>query len=245
LKLAEVHRWIQTKIDKTLNYYKEFGLWKTILRFCESLGIFKKRVFIFFELDLKDFIFGKKNNHHIDLVRVGKEDLEKVGKYLYEWFEKDEALKSLEAGNVLFTVKDGEKMIYYEWTEFKKIDLPYLDLSFFIPDDTAHNGYNYTEPEYRRKGIASKAKLLTLKYQRENGIQRAFCIIPPNNTESLRFNKKVGFKEYQTVFYWRLLFLKYYCVKDYHTGSQKVFWGSGKATQELWKTFLKIGPDRS
>jgi len=243
LKYSDVHQWIQTKIHKTLNYYREFGLWKTILRFIENSGIFKRRVFIFFEMELKDSISAQEQNHRINLIRVGKEDIEKVDEYLYGWFEKEEALKHLEAGNVLFTVKDGEKMIYYEWTEFKKIDLPYLDLSFFIPDGTAHNGFNYTEPEYRGKGIASKAKLLTLKYQRENGIQRAFCIIPPNNTESLRLNKKVGFKEYQTVTYWKFLFLKYYCVKDSHTGSQKVIWGSGKATQELWKTFSKIGPD--
>ena len=245
MKYSEVHRWIQTKIQKTRNYYKEFGFWKTILRFLENIGVFKRRVFTFLEMELKDSISAQGQNHGVNLVRLGKEDLEKVGKYLYEWYEKEEALKCLEAGNVLFTVKDGHKMIYYEWTEFKKIDLPYLDLSFFIPDGTAHNGYNYTEPEYRRKGIASKAKLLTLKYQQENGIQRAFCIIAPYNVESLKFNKKFGFKEYQIVLYWRLLFIKYYCVKDYHTGSQKVFWGSGRATQELWKTFSKIGPDRS
>jgi ribosomal protein S18 acetylase RimI-like enzyme len=203
--------------------------------------VFKRRVFIFFELELKNSISDQEHIPNIDLVRVRKEDLEKVGEYLYEWFKKEEALKRLEAGNVLSVVKDGEKIIYYEWTEFKKIDLPYIDLSFYIPDDTAHNGYNYTDPEYRGKGIASKAKLLTLKYQRENGIQRAFCIIPPNNTESLRLNKKVGFKEYQTVIYWRFLFLKHYCVKDYHSSSQKVFWGSGRATQGLWKTFSKIG----
>jgi RimJ/RimL family protein N-acetyltransferase len=207
--------------------------------------VFKKRVFIFFELELKNYISVPEYNHHIDLIRVRKEDLEKVGDYLYEWYEIEKALKHLKVGNVLFTVKDGDRMIYYEWTEFKKVDLPYLDLSFFIPDDTAHNGYNYTEPEYRRKGIASRAKLQTLKYQQENGIQKAFCIIPPDNGESLKFNKKFGFKEYQIVSYWKLLFLKYYCVKDYHTSSQKVFWGSGRTTQELWKTFSKIGSDGS
>lgn len=245
MKLLGVFRLIQTEIDKTGDFYREFGLWKTVLRFIENMGVFKKRVFTFLEMELKDSISVQEQAPGIHLVRVGKEDLEKVGKYLYEWYEKKEALKHLEAGNVLFTVKKGNKMIYFEWTEFKNIDLPYLGLSFFIPDGTAHNAYNYTVPEYRGKGIASRAKLLTLNYQRENGIRRAFCVIPPNNTVSLRLNKKVGFKEYQTVIYWRLLFLKYYCVKDFSTNSEKVFWGSGRATQELWRTFSKIDPDRS
>jgi len=243
LKLPEVHRLIQTKIHKTLNYYREFGLWKTILRFFESSGVFKKRVFIFLELELKDSISAQEQNHRVDLIRVGKEDLEKVDKYLYAWFEKEEALKRLEAGNVLLVVKDEEKMVFYQWVEFAKIDFPYLDLSFFIPDGTVHMAYTYTEPEYRGKGVASKAKPLVLKYLQENGFQRLFTIIEPKNAVSQRVNKKIGFKEYQTVIYWRLLFLKYYCVKDYQTGSQKVFWGSGGTTQELWKIFSKIGTD--
>ena len=174
MKLPEVHQWIQTKIHKTLDYYRKFGLWKTILRFFESSGIFKRKVFIFLELELKDSISGQEHNNSINLIRVGKEDLEKVDKYLYEWFEKDEALKSLEAGNVLLVVKDEEKMIFYQWLEFTKVDLPYLDLSFFIPDDTVYMAYMYTEPEYRRKGIASKAKPLVFKYLQEKGFRRTF-----------------------------------------------------------------------
>jgi GNAT superfamily N-acetyltransferase len=243
LKLAEVHRWIQTKMDKTRDYYRKFGLWKTILNFFDRRGIFKRKVFIFLELELEDSISDQEPKSSVDLVRVGKEDLKNVDKYLYEWFEKEEALKSLEAGNVLLVVKDEEKMIFYQWLEFTKVDLPYLDLSFFIPDGTVYTAYMYTEPEYRRRGIASRAKPLMFNYLKENGFRRTLSIIASNNTESLRLNKKVGFKEYQTVIYWRLLFLKYYCVKDYPTGSQKVFWGSGRATQELWKTFSKIGSD--
>ena len=245
MKLPEVYQLIQTKIHKTRDYYRKYGLWKTILRFFDRSGVFKKKVFIFLELELKDSISAQEHNNSINLVRARKEDIENVEEYLYEWFEKDEALKRLEAGNVLFVVKDWEKMIFYQWVEFTKIDIPYLDLSFFIPDDAVYMAYMYTEPEYRGRGIASKAKPLVYKYLQERGCRRTFYIITPDNEVAQRINKKVGYKEYQTVIYWRLLFLKYYCVKDFQTGSQKVFWGGGGTTQELWKTFSKISPDRS
>jgi len=245
LKLLGVSRLIQTEIDKTGNFYREFGLWNTVLRFIENMGVFKRRVFIFLEMELKDSISVQEQAPGIHLVRVGKEDLEKVGKYLYKWFEKEEALKRLEAGDVLLVVKDEEKMVFYQWIDFGEIDLPYLDLSFFIPDGTACMAYMYTEPEYRGKGVASKAKPLVFKFLRKNGILRAFSVIAPNNAESLRINNKFGFKEYQTVTYWRFLFLKYYWVKDFPTDSRKVFWGSGRASQELWRTFSKINPNGS
>ena len=244
MKLLGVFQLIQTEIHKTRNYYREFGLWKTILRFLENIGVFKRRVFTFLEMELKDSISAQEQNHGIHLVRVGNEDLEKVDKYLYEWFEKEEALKRLEAGNVLLVVKDEEKMVFYQWFDMsKKIDLPYLDLSFFIPDDTVYMVHMYTEPAYRGKGIATRAKPLIFKYMRENGIRKLFSIIASSHEESLHINRKVGLIEYQIVIYWRLLFLKYYCVKDLHTDSRKVFWGSGRTTQELWRTFSKINPD--
>lgn len=242
MELPAVHQLIQTKIHKTQDYYRKFGFWKTILRFFESSGVFKRKVFIFFELELKDSISDQEHNHSIDLVRVRKEDLKNVDQYLYEWFEKEEALRRLEAGNVLLTVKDEGKMIFYQWLELRRVDIPYLDLSFSIPDDTAYMAYMYTETEYRGMGIASKAEPLVLKYLQENGCRRIFLIITPNNAVSYRVYKKIGFKEYQTVIYWKLFFLKYYCVKDYIGGSQKIFWGSRMITQELWKIFSKIGP---
>ena len=61
MKLPEVYQLIQTKIHKTLDYYREFGLWKTILRFFESSGVFKKRELVFLEMDLKDSISAQEH----------------------------------------------------------------------------------------------------------------------------------------------------------------------------------------
>lgn len=243
MKLPGVFRFIQTEIDKTRNFYREFGLWKTILRFLENIGVFKRRVFTFLEMELKDSVSVQEQDHGIHLVRAGKEDLEKVGPYLYEWFEKEEALRRLDAGNVLLVVKDGEKMVFYQWFDMsRKIDLPYLDLPFSMPDGTVYMVHMFTEPAYRGKGIATRAKPLIFKYMQENGIRKLLSIIASSHEESLHINRKVGLIEYQIVNYLRFLFLKYYCVKDLHTDSRKVFWGSGRASQELWRTFSKINP---
>jgi RimJ/RimL family protein N-acetyltransferase len=240
LKVAEVYQLIRIKIQKTRDYYKRHGLWKLILLFFDLSGVFKKKVLIFFELELKDSVSGQKNDDDIDLVRVEKEDIEHTPQYFDGWFKKDKALKRLEEGRVLFAVKDEEQRIFYQWVEFEKVDIPFLDLSFFVPDETAYITYMYTVPEYRGKGIASKGKLLVLKYLRDCGYRRILVVIQPHNAASRRVNKKVGFNEYQTVIYLKFLFLKYYCVKDYDTSQKKVSWHIREIDQELWKTFSKI-----
>lgn len=212
-----------------------------MLLFLALSGVFKKRDLIFFELALEDLIPDQKPDIGMSLVRVTKEDIETTDNYFDGWFKKGEALKRLQQGCVLFAVKDKEKRIFYQWLEFQTVDIPFLDLSFSLPDDTACMAYIYTVPEYRGKGFASKAKPLILHYLRKWGYRKIVLTIEPYNTASQRVNKKAGFKAYQTVSYVRLFFLKYYCVKDYETGRKKAFWHIRGAHQELWKTFSKLG----
>ncbi len=241
MKLTEVYQLIQRKMYNTHKYYDKHGLWKTILAIFEHTGVFKYRVLIFFELKVEDPISGQKAGKSIELVRLAKDDIEQIDEYCDGWFKKDEALRRLEQGRVLFVVKEDEKMAFYQWLEFTKVDIPYIDLSFSIPDDTAYMAYIYTVPDYRGKGIASNAKPLVLNYLREQGYRRILLVITPENAASQRVNKKAGFKEYQTIFYLKLLFLKYYRVKDYGTNRKKRFWHITGTDQELWKTFSKLG----
>ncbi len=241
MRFAEVYQLIQRKIHNTWEYYSKHGCRKTIRAIFEHTGVFKNRALIFFELELEDSISGQKFDNSIELVRLTKEDIEHTGEYVDGWFKKDEALRRLEQGRVLFVVKKDEKMVFYQWLEFTKVDIPYIDLSFSISDDTVCMAYIYTVPDYRGKGIASNAKPFVLDYLRTQGYQKILLMITPENTASQRVNKKVGFKAYQTVLYIKILGLKYYCVKEYETRQRKVFWAMKNSPQELWRTFSKIG----
>jgi RimJ/RimL family protein N-acetyltransferase len=98
----------------------------------------------------------------------------------------------------------------------------------------------YTTPEFRGKGLASIIKLLQLQFLKEQGYQRVFNTIRSNNIASLKVDKKVGTKKYQTVIYRKIFFLKYYCVRDYDTNKRKRFWYIKGMDQKLWKHFSKI-----
>jgi RimJ/RimL family protein N-acetyltransferase len=110
-----------------------------------------------------------------------------------------------------------------------------------IPDKVAYSLGMYTVPGFREKGLASKLRLRQLQFLKRHGYQRVFLAITPNNLASQKVSRKCGFKEYQTVIYRRILFLKYYCVKDYNTNKMKRFWYIQGIDQKLWKTFSKIG----
>ncbi|GAK56882.1 predicted acetyltransferase [Candidatus Vecturithrix granuli] len=240
MKAIKMYQTIRTKYRNLYEYYQKYGLRKAIVLIIEYTGLFKKRVLVFFEQELQ--VHPTPNNDHdIELVRLEKKDIEPIDQYCDGWFPKEEALRRLEQGRVLLVVKDRETNTFYQWLEFSKVDIPYLDLSFSIPEHTACMAYIYTVPEYRGRGIASRAKLPVLQYLREHGYYRIFLMIKPDNAPSQRVNKKAGFKEYQTVFYLKLCFLKYYSVRDCETNRKKIFWGTTAVDQELWKTFSKIG----
>lgn len=240
MRFTQIQEFIRFKAYKTRNYCRNYGLWKSILHFFECLGFtFKNLELVLFEINIDDTSFTQKNENTIDLARVEKEDIENAKEYLDEWFSRDNALKRLEKGHLLFVVKDGDKMIFYQWVELKEVSIPFIDLSFSIPDDKAYMAYIYTVPDYRGKGIASKAKPFILKHLQENGYRKVFLAIAPDNLPSIRVNKKAGFKEYQTVLYRRFLFLKYYCVTDYNTNLRKVSLSIRGTDQHLWKIFSK------
>jgi RimJ/RimL family protein N-acetyltransferase len=240
----EIRTWIRVKLQNTREYYEKYGLWKSILHFFERIGLgYIKRSLIFFELNMEDWRPYQEKDPVTDFVKVEKEDLAAVDEYFDGWFDKEHAIRRLEAGHVLFAIKHKGRMIFFQWLEFQKVEIPFLELSFCIPDKTACMAYIYTVPEFRGKGVASKAKPLVLDYLRQCGYQRVFLEISPKNPISQRVNKKFGFKEYQTVIFRKFSFLRYYSVKDYYTSQRRIFWHVRTAQQRLWNTFSKIGHD--
>ncbi|MCP4402612.1 MAG: GNAT family N-acetyltransferase [bacterium] len=238
--MLEMFRVIRLKIQRACWYYKKDGLWKTLLLSWDHIGIFKYRLLIFFELDIDKAITWEKRSQTLELITLTQKTVDEIEEYWDGWFFKDQALKRLEQGRVLLITKKGSKMTFYQWLEFMKVDIPYLDLSFQIPDDTVCMAYIYTVPEYRGKGIASNAKPLVLDYLRTQGFRKIILTIAPENLASQKVNKKAGFQAYQRVRYFKIFCLRFYWVKDEEKQRKKVFWFLKNNNSAIWKTFSKL-----
>jgi len=238
-------------MNKHWIYYKDNGLKKTIPYILVRLKvifqirtlkefIYKKREFIFFELNINEKNFNLKNNDQTDLYYVKSADIENKAQYFDGWFKKRTAVKRLKKGSVLLTKKSNNKMVFFQWIDSNDAYAPPLDLTFALPNHTAYMTYIYTLPEYRGRKIAKKAKLSALKYLQESQYKNVFLIIAPENIPSINVNKFAGFNEYQTVNYRRWLFVKYYLVKDWNSDLKCVFFRISKKDLTIWKTFSKI-----
>ena len=207
----------------------------------EDTGVFIKKDRLLFELDLKnDYVPSRTASKDLRLVMIVKEDVEQADEFFDGWFKKEKVLERLEKGHVLFAVKVDGQMVFYQWIEFSVMVLPSIDLFYSLPEDTAYIAYTYTEPEYRGRGIATSAKALLLDYLYTEGYRKILLMIAPQNIASQKVNQKVGFTAYQAVNYRKILFMKYYVVKDSETGQRKVFWAMKNSPRELWRTFSKI-----
>jgi ribosomal protein S18 acetylase RimI-like enzyme len=205
--------------------------------------LLKKRELTFFEIRMGDQLPFEENEETMNLIRVEKEEIENA-EYLNcwgEWFSKTKALEYLDKGNILLVLKNEGRVIFYQALEFNKVDISAIDLLSYIPEDIAYMSHMYTIPEYRGRGVASNGKRLILKYLHELGYRRVLLYIDAHNLPSQRVSIKAGLNEYQTVFYVRFLFIKYYCVKDIDSNRKKVFWRIGKTDRELLKLFSKTG----
>lgn len=224
-------------------YYKKYGLWKLILKLISLIGIIIKREYIYFEIKLQDTIPDKKNSivSELDFVQVKKKDFENFDFPSDDKFlTKNQAFERLIGGNyILSALTNGSKIVGYVFTEFNTAHIP-GGLIVHTPDNVAYSSAMYTAPEFRGKGLASTIKLLQLHFLQEQGFHKEFFAIKPHRKASLKVVKKCGYKEYQTVFYSKIFFLKYYCVKDYDTKKRKRFWYVKGIDHKLWQHFSKI-----
>jgi ribosomal protein S18 acetylase RimI-like enzyme len=239
--LSAVHSSIRYKIQKIREYYKEYGLWKLVHYLFSRIGIIIKREYHFVELKLSDIIPYKINNSNFNLefVCVKKKDFEHFDFPSVDGrLTKNEALRRLTETNcILLALTNGNKIVCYIWYELTMAHIPFLGLSVSIPDKTAYTLAMYTVPEFRGKGLASKLKLLQLQFLKQHGYKRVFAVIRSNNIASLKVVKKYGYKTYQIVIYRKILFLKYYCVRDYDSNKRTRFWYIKGEDHKLWKHF--------
>lgn len=230
-------RLIRRKISKFYEYYQQDGLWKTCILTCDHLGLFRYRTLIFFALE-----FDKEQpptpSETLELVQLTEKDIEPVEDYWDGWFQKKETLRRLEQGHSLFVVKAQEKWAFYQWLEFERMDIPYLDLTCRLTPETVCMAYIYTEPDFRGQGLATRAKPAILEYIRQKAYRRVVLMITPQNSPSQKVNTRAGFRAYQRVTYIRVCFVKYYHIQSCGDSRSAHVLTVKRTHPALWRTFL-------
>lgn len=232
---------MKMKFAKAINFYKQHGLLEFTKRLIDQLGltfIISTRSVIFVKLDLNNM--PTDCNDPFSFLIATADDIQKELVYNDGWFTRETAISRIQKDHRLFVFKENEKMIYFLWTDLKNVRINWLDLNFNIPEDMLYLTGAYTIPEYRNRGVAYKLKTEIFQYLRKEGFNHIIGVVDPTNTVALKIDKRLGFKEYQTVYYKRYWFLKYYCVNKYNSDQQKRFVGVTvlKSPDIIWKAFL-------
>ncbi len=240
--LSEIREIFISKWKNTIEYYQKNGFAKSLSYSLHHLGIFKKEL-IFFEMNIPDRTPCLDSDYSLELVRLGVREVQEMPVYNDGWFSREQALQRLADGHMLLSIKKDSKLIFFQWIEPEKGRILFFDIPFVLPDNlSVYKAFIYTPPEFRRQGVASRAKRLILKFLEDNGYRKAFLVIEPHNMPSIRANKKVGFREYQKVTYRKMIFFNYYFIRDFSTDRHKRVWtvaNTGKE-QRIWKTYSKI-----
>lgn len=234
-------RKIELLMDKTIAYYKQYGILQFLKRFFGVLGLVPfSRTIIFIVLDLKDYTYDRKKPYSFHLATIEEmQNEQEYQDYMKRCgFTKKEIIYRLQKGLTLFILKENNKMVYFLWMEKKNAVIKGFHMPLHLPQEIVYSSGAYTLPDYRGKGIASKIKKEVFHYLKEEGVKKVLGVDMPENTVALRINKKLGYKEYQTVTYKRYWYIRYYTVQKYSSSEYKTFITLFKAPNDLWKTFL-------
>lgn len=229
---------VRTELNKAIKYYKDNGLLKFARRVLNRLGFVQyNRNLIFVHLNLDNIVDALNEPYAFHLATI--EDVKKEENYFDNLFTKEEAIKRIKNGHRLFVFKLNDKIVYYRWIEYKKVKINWFDIEFEIPPAFVYSTGLYTAPELRRTGLAYRLTKQINHFLKNEGVRNLFAVVNPENSAAIKYQKKIGVKDYQFVNYKRYWFLRYYKVKKINSYKQKVFISIFSLhNSDLWKCFL-------
>lgn len=228
---------IQPQIQKTIDYYRQHNLFEFIKHFFRKLGFenFSKTV-IFIILDVSNIPNDIKKPYSFSPITI--DEMQNDEYYSEYFFTKREIIGRLQKGHRLFELKENDKLAYLLWVEQGNVTITDFKLPLHIPRHMAYISGGFTAPEFRNRGIASKLKKEILCYLKKQGVKQILGVVSPSNTTALLIDKKLGFKEYQTLNYKRYWHLRHYAVQKFNSDERKTFITIFKPPKNIWKTFL-------
>lgn len=224
-------------IKKTIRYYYQYGILSLLKRVWYRLGFpYLNRALIFLKLDLNNIPNELNRSDSFYIVKM--DEIRNEQDYYDGWFSKKEAIQRLKNGNRLFVSKINGRAATYLWAEKEKATVNWFDLHMHLPEDTVYITGAYSVPEIRRKGFAFKIFKDVVNYYKNEGYNKAICVINPSNSASLKMSKKLGFKEYQIIHFKRFLFIKYFAVKKFGSNQKKIFVSVFHTPKNIWNIFF-------
>jgi hypothetical protein len=154
------------------------------------------------------------------------------------WHSKENALKKLRNGDILFLAKDNNVNIFYGWAELSYIEIPYLGVGRTkIPRDVAYLSGFYVPSSSRNKGITGNCLKYIEKYLAEQTTAKyLFCITSPDNSAINKVFLSSGYTPYQFTDLFKIFGLYIYVITtfgDKAAGEKRVFMRNAN----MWNVF--------
>ncbi len=151
-------------------------------------------------------------------------------------FTWESLFEKIRQGGVLFVgVGQDHQVVHHTWVEQGRIKIEDIYCNCILKDDIAYFASSYTPQKYRKLGMGAFMRSHVLRYCKEKGFKEAMLTIEVNNLASIKLAKSQGFQEYQKVFFGRFLGLKFYKIKDSHTGKLIKKFGN---QPDIWNFFF-------
>jgi ribosomal protein S18 acetylase RimI-like enzyme len=173
---------------------------------------FRKDKFVLVERILAETSFQTETNVKVGLRIIQRDDFSKI----FDKFKKSrvDIEKVSEDASLCAVAEIDGNLVHWTFVAFDKAYVRELERKICVAPGTVYLYAIHTDPDYRGLGIASKVMTKILGYLQEEGFEKAYALIRPNNSPSLRYTQKLGFKKIGTIDFSKIFGLKIYRCKS-------------------------------
>lgn len=144
----------------------------------------------------------------------------------FERFDRSSGRRVTErfrVGHMCVVAEENGKIVSYAWICLNRAYVEEIETEIQTAPGSAYLYDEYTDPEYRGKGILPALLMRTQEYLFSNGIHEIYELVNPNNFPSLRSHQKIGSHKIGKVTLFRVVKSKRYrCASESFEDSYKM-----------------------
>lgn len=130
-------------------------------------------------------------DHDHELVHLGPEDMDELGKIEDRSVTAEQMRRRLEQGQTCLALKIDGQVAAFTWANLKQCPYP-QGWEFDLAEDEAYLFDAYTSKAYRGRNLAASLRYYQYEELARAGRRRYYSVTLASNQPSLRFKKKVG-----------------------------------------------------